>query len=382
MLRSRLYYLAILLSTGLFFICFNGYVSLYVFALSLALPLVSLAVSLPGMLTMRVRLLLRQEEQGIFAHARKGQSLPLRLEARTPWPLPCGQVKLRLDVENTLTGRKRYEKLILTVGGKPLVLEHSLTSSACGLVSCTLSKVRACDLLGLVALPVPMKGRERRGAFFFPAVYAPVLGLQPAQSPDSEGERYSQAKPGDDLTELFGLRDYRPGDKLSRFHWKLSQKTGRALVKEPSFPLADCLLFLLDFNGQGPEADVLLDIFATLSSFLLQQGAAHRVGYREGQGLALIELASPEDSRPALEAVLAAGGQAALPALRPEDLPHGVSHLLYLCCIPDARKVRQLRDLFPRARFTGFCAGDGPMDPAFTAVAPGKIVEALNGLIL
>lgn len=381
MLRSRLCYLFILLSTGLFFICFNGYISFYIFVLSLALPLVSLAASLPGMLTMRVCLLL-QDGSGFFAHARKGQSLPLRLEARTPWPLPCGQVKLRLTVENTLTGRRRQEKLILNVGGKPLVLEHSLTSSTCGLVACSLSKVRACDLLGLVALPVPMKGRERRGAFFFPAVYAPVLGLQPTQSPDSEGERYSQAKPGDDLTELFGLRDYRPGDKLSRLHWKLSQKAGRALVKEPSFPLADCLLFLLDFNGQGPEADVLLDIFATLSGFLLQQGVAHRVGYREGQGLALLELASPEDSRPALEAVLAAGGQAALPTLQAADLPAGISHLLYLCCVPDARKARLLQDLCPRARFSGFCAGEGPVGPAFTAVAPGKVVEALNGLVL
>lgn len=380
MLHSRICYLLVLLCTGLFFICFNGYISYYVFILSLALPLVSLAVSLPGMLTMRVRLFL-QEEEGVFARTRKGQALPLRLEAKTPWPLPSGRVRLRLSVENTLTGGHRQEQLVLAVGGKPLVLERSLASSACGLVACSLSKVRACDLLGLVALPVRMKGRGRCGAFFFPAVYAPVLSVRADHAPDSEGERYSQAKPGDDLTELFGLRAYRPGDKLSRVHWKLSQKAGGTLVKEPSLPLADCLLFLLDLNGQGLEADVLLDIFATLSGFLLQQGAAHRVGYREGRGLAFLELAGPEDARPALEAVLSAGGQAALPALGEGDLPRGISHILYLCCTPDPGRVQQVRQLCPRARFTGFCTGSAG-GLGFTEVAAGKVVEALNGLEL
>lgn len=382
MLINRLSYLMILLGTGLFFICFDGYISYYVFLLALALPLCSLVISLPGMLTMRVRLFL--QEDGSAARTRKGQSVPLRIEARTPWPLPSGQVKLRLSVENSLTGGARQERLILTVGGKPLLLEHALHSAACGLVTCTISKVSACDLLGIFALPIPLRGKNRSSAFFFPMVYSPALSVRPSRSPDSEGERYSQTKPGDDLTELFGLREYRQGDRLSRVHWKLSQKTGRMLVKEPSLPLADSLLFLLDLNGGGSEADLLLDVFATLSSFLLQQEAAHRVGYREGPSLALLELCGPEDARPALETLLSAGGRAALPSLRREDLPRGVSHVLYLCCVPDEGRVRFLRDIYPAARFTGFCTSPGQAgaSPDFTAVLPGQVAEALNGMVL
>lgn len=382
MLINRLSYLMILLGTGLFFICFDGYISYYVFLLSLALPLCSLVISLPGMLTMRVRLFL--QEDGSIARARKGQSVPLRIEARSPWPLPSGQVRMRLTVENSLTGGTRQEHLILTVGGRPLLLEHALHSAACGLVTCTISKVSACDLLGLFALPISLRGKNRCSAFFFPLVYSPALSVQPSRSPDSDGERYSQTKPGDDLTELFGLREYRQGDRLSRVHWKLSQKTGRMLVKEPSLPLADCLLFLLDLNGAGSETDLLLDVFATLSSFLLQQEAAHRVGYREGQSLALLELCEPEDARPALEAVLSAGGRAALPPLRREDLPRGVSHVLYLCCNPDTERVRFLRDLYPAARFTGFCTGIDPAEatPDFIPVLPGQVPETLNGMAL
>lgn len=380
MLYNRLSYLIILLNTGLFFICFDGYISYYVFLLSLALPLCSLLISLPGMLTMRVRIFL--EEEGALARARKGTGVPLRVEARTPWPLPTGQVRLRLTVHNTLTGSRRQEHLVLTIGEKPLLLEHALHSMASGLVTCTMSKVRTCDLLGLFAFPVRLRGQDRCSAFFFPAVYSPALDVYPERSPDSDGERYSQTKPGDDLTELFGLREYRPGDKLSRIHWKLSLKTGRTLVKEPSMPLADSILFMLDLNGQGPEADLLLDVFATLSSYLLQQEVAHRAVYRgEGPGLAFAELSTPEDSRPALESILASGGQAALPPFTGSDLPRGVSHVLYLCCTPNSPQVEILRKHYPSARFTGFCTSSPPV-PGFTLVLPGQVAEALNGMVL
>ena len=48
MWKSRLCYLFVLLGTTTFLICFDGYLSLYVFVLSLLLPVVSLACSLPG----------------------------------------------------------------------------------------------------------------------------------------------------------------------------------------------------------------------------------------------------------------------------------------------------------------------------------------------
>lgn len=41
MWKNRLCYLALLACTGLFFICYDGYLSLYVFSLSLLLPFVS-----------------------------------------------------------------------------------------------------------------------------------------------------------------------------------------------------------------------------------------------------------------------------------------------------------------------------------------------------
>ena len=133
MLRNRLCYGLVLLGTGLFFLCYNGYVSYFVFLLSLLLPVVSLVLSLPGMLTMRLSLSLDSPDP-YLAHLRKGEAVTLRLGARCPWPFTGSRVKLRLAVRNTLTGEERREWLVLVPSRKALTLEHSLASSTCGLV--------------------------------------------------------------------------------------------------------------------------------------------------------------------------------------------------------------------------------------------------------
>ena len=48
MWKSRLCYLLVLLCTSVFFICYNGYISLYVFVLSLLFPVFAFLLSLPG----------------------------------------------------------------------------------------------------------------------------------------------------------------------------------------------------------------------------------------------------------------------------------------------------------------------------------------------
>ena len=52
-----------------------------------------------------------------------------------------------------------------------------------------------------------------------------------------EGERFSEEVSGDDPSELFALRDYQPGDRMARIHWKLSARKGEWYVKEFSRPV-------------------------------------------------------------------------------------------------------------------------------------------------
>ena len=396
MLKNRLCYVLLLLCTSVFFICYNGYLSLYVFALSLLFPVLAFFFSLPGMLGARVTLGYEDRDAGAVRGARKGEAVPLRIRVWNATPCISGRIRARLTVENTLTGQREEEHFTFTASSNPQVLEHQLSSPTCGQVVCRLDKLWVSDYLGIFSLPLGRRRRQEAAVFFWPSVAGVDLAVQEGNMPDAQGERYSQRKPGDDPTELFALREYREGDRLSRIHWKLSQKMGKPLVKELGLPIADHLFFLLDLNGTGVEADTLLDAFATLSHFLAERETAHRVGYWDTRGnrLRCLEISQPEDLLPVWREILSSQGLAPLPSLEGEALPAGVSHCLYLCCMPQPSLLGALRAQYPAARLSVLQAAESWTtaresrsntlggEAQLTVLRPGRIAENLNGFLL
>ena len=396
MLKNRLCYVLLLLCTSVFFICYNGYLSLYVFALSLLFPVLAFFFSLPGMLGARVTLGYEDRDAGAVRGARKGEAVPLRIRVWNATPCISGRIRARLTVENTLTSQREEEHFTFTASSHPQVLEHQLSSPTCGQVVCRLDKLWVSDYLGIFSLPLGRRRRQEAAVFFWPSVAGVDLAVQEGNMPDAQGERYSQRKPGDDPTELFALREYREGDRLSRIHWKLSQKMGKPLVKELGLPIADHLFFLLDLNGTGVEADTLLDAFATLSHFLAERETAHRVGYWDTRGnrLRCLEISQPEDLLPVWREILSSQGLAPLPALEGEALPAGVSHCLYLCCMPQPSLLGALRAQYPAARLSVLQAAESWTtaregrsntlggEAQLTVLRPGRIAENLNGFLL
>lgn len=380
MLRSRLTYFIVLLGSLTFYFCFNGYISTYVLLAVLSLPLCSLLLALPGLLGLRAELSLPSHA------AQKGTEFPVRLTIVNRLPLVSGQASAVLSVRNTLTGEEQSERIFFTAGPRPLRISHDLQSGSCGQVVCTLSKGRFYDYMGLFVLPFRLS--KKSAVLFYPTVYKPALLTEQTVMPDSEGERYSKERPGSDPSELFDLREYREGDRIAQIHWKLSQKTGTTLVREFGLPLSDQLLFLLDVNGAGAEADALLDAFATLSAFLSERSVPHRVGFRDRTGrFSLRELFEPEDSRLVLGEILMTGLRME-PLLSEEDaLPLGVAHSVYLCCTPEGDVLSLLRHQMPSARISILSAGpikgsDLPDGCEVTDIGPGRLPDALNGFRL
>lgn len=386
MVKNWLRYLAVLASAAVFFFCFNGYLSLYTLLLTLACPLASLLLSLPSILLIRLELALGAPS------ARKGQELFLRLKIGSRSPIAGGRAMATLTVRNTLTGEAQTERLAFTPCRGRQAVEHKLISPSCGQIVCELSQCRATDYLGLFPIPIRRPKKSRCTAVIYPALCDPDLSFQPVSMPDGEGDSYSPKKPGDDPSELFGLREYREGDKLSRVHWKLSQKTGQTLVREFGLPVTDHILFLLELNGSGPETDALLDAFFTLSHFLSERDAAHRVCFWDGVAdhAALLEIASAEDVRPVLEALLVTGRRASLPPLSDESLPGGVSHILYLTGRLNRDLAAGLRLRMPSARLTVIQASEDselpqpevPSGAELSIIRPKRVAQGLNGLRL
>ena len=111
MWHRRLIYIAALTGALLFQITNENYLACFLLALCIALPLVSLMLSLPGMLRCRMELAAQP------AALDRGEAGGWSLTVSTPAELPLARISLRLRRENLLTGQWETSKLVLTGAG-------------------------------------------------------------------------------------------------------------------------------------------------------------------------------------------------------------------------------------------------------------------------
>ncbi|MCI8365631.1 MAG: DUF58 domain-containing protein [Eubacterium sp.] len=67
---------------------------------------------------------------------------------------------------------------------------------------------------------------------------------------EGESEQFSERKPGNDTSELYDIRSYRPGDKMNRINWKFSAKNDELMVQDYGFPIACDLAVFFDVSAE------------------------------------------------------------------------------------------------------------------------------------
>lgn len=82
---------------------------------------------------------------------------------------------------------------------------------------------------------------------------------------------YSTVKPGDDPTEIFGIKEYVEGDKVKNIHWKLTAKMDKVLVKENGLLLNSNEVVIIDTFGVTPTNE-FYDCLYGLMSGLIRRG--------------------------------------------------------------------------------------------------------------
>lgn len=98
-------------------------------------------------------------------------------------------------------------------------------------------------------------------------------------------EVYCPYRSGDDPSQVFSLREYRPGDRQRQIHWKLSLKQGCLMVREFSLPLRDRVAIFIDFHVQSFSEDVLsltdsmLEKALSLSRYLQNNDVRHSIAW-------------------------------------------------------------------------------------------------------
>ncbi len=241
------------------YIAYGQWLSGIAMAVILGLPLLSLLLSLPGILTFRMEI----QGAGKLTMGEEGE---LWLVGSSPCPvLPF---RGRLKLSSCVTGE--------TLPYRP---EMGLPTAHCGGYWVTTEKARVCDYLGLFSFPIRQKAPKR---FLVCPKPVPVKGV-----PDLSCFVPKVWKPkfGGGYAENHELRLYRPGDSLNQVHWKLSAKTGKLTIREPMEPLRGRLLLTMTLSGTPEELDRKFGRLLWLGTYLAERELVFEMQVLTGEGV-------------------------------------------------------------------------------------------------
>lgn len=354
MFTSIFLYICLLAYMGLFAIMYDKYVTLLIFLVLLALPVVLFIQLLFMKSKVRIRL---QERMGVIG---KDEDIQVRVSVENVGLFPISDVVLRFSCQNafsdekiiqtvsfSLPGRRWFSKKdgvklpvanslrartatsrhssrtgegnwkkhpvergreIIFSGKNPKkeqtgrVVEKTLVLGAqyCGNILITCEQVRLFDFLHLTSI----RKRPKRDAGVTVSVLPTIVETDLEQLPlavkedifSLENDLFSKVKPGDDPSEIFDIREYRDGDRIHRIHWKLSSKRNQWMVKDFSLPMSYQIAVLLDLFLEDETKSVcefmdeLLGRALSVSHTLLLKGIAHDFVWVDGRDGQLYEI--------------------------------------------------------------------------------------------
>lgn len=294
---NRLLYLGLLVLSAVFYFASMTWFSWALLVILLALPWLSLLVSLPAMLSCRL-------EASLQDTVNQGEPAALHLQLRS-WrvlPLPEVQIRLNFRTRDREKDMRYLSRLTRSDGVLNLSTEH------CGFLAAEFRRGRVYDMLGLFRLPLRMPKLEPM------AILPPERQPVPMPRVDQFLQQQMKAKPGGGYSEQHEHRHYRPGDPVKDIHWKLSLKTDDLVVREALEPVHRTVILAMHTPRGSEERTVNLGSLRYLCRWLNEKGVVHEAAWMEGESLRRVEIRSEEDCIYAIrEACLAPENSADLP---------------------------------------------------------------------
>lgn len=266
---------------------------------------------------------------------RKQEDGTVELTVQNPSPVPVCLVACRIRLENQLNGE--VQSMTLSCGvwpKKTQTVRATFGSPFCGRVRLTVASVRLYDCFSLIG--VKAKTDAHTASVVQPDTFPQSLLLTPSSARVEEAEDYSTERPGSDLSEIFQIRDYVPGDSPRQVHWKLSQKYGKLIVKDASLPITRSAALFWERAEKAPtnaRTDAEAEIVASLCRNLLAQSVQFTLCWNENSQLVRHLVRDLDELIALLPRLLTAKAEPGLSGaqLLLQTTPAGAySHLIYI----------------------------------------------------
>lgn len=278
MLKTRLLYILLLFSAIAFYILDKRELSVWALLVFVVLPVLSFAVLPITARLIKVSLFCKKKLFG------RKEDIPFVISVKNSGILPAGEIKLSMSYKNSFS--KDSGKSVLSFPVSALYSESlscRISSEHYGRVTASLIEFKARDILGLFTWKKKLSGEV--SALVIPSASEVIGG---SDGKGFGGGLTESAQIGDDVTELLQLREYRPGDRLNRIHWKLSSRTEDFIVKEFSGEENAEFCFLIDLPEDGDERDDVLEVLCCIAEVISRYGCKGKALWADEDG-ALIE---------------------------------------------------------------------------------------------
>lgn len=234
----RFLYLLLLVASFFYYIFHTQYLSWVLLIIMITLPFLSLLLTL--LFRQKCRVLVKCDadpKTGLIARLKVDPALPY-----TP-------VRIKILFENLFDGDSVSKKIVMNHRDSPRSkLNLRYEGEKCGVIRVSVRSAHISDLLGLFYLPIRIP--EPVETLLLPAEI-PFDGSS-IDWPSADAEHIPKEKTAgiSGEREYRDIRPYREGDLLRDIHWKLTARTGRAIVREYEFSSASLRKIAIHWEGE------------------------------------------------------------------------------------------------------------------------------------
>lgn len=193
--------------------------------------------------------------------------------------------RIRIVVELNDNGKKERYAVSGAIGSRAVKLfELKVTPKFCGELKMRVVEINTWDYFRLFKWRKTLKHTEVTIHVLPRILPAAAEVVSNFRYFIGDSDVYSDEESGDDPSQIFEIRDYRPGDKMQKIHWKLSAKSDSLIVKEYSEPVGFAIVIFVNLFSPGKKEDrqkrdAVLETAASLSWTLIEQNYTHIVAW-------------------------------------------------------------------------------------------------------
>ncbi|MBU9737884.1 DUF58 domain-containing protein [Diplocloster agilis] len=225
------------------------------------------------------------------AMAERGEEIPVELRIQNRSLLPVPYIRIGLECRYGNSDQVQRLKIEAGIDGRSeRRIAYRINPSYCGRLDIRIHSFRIYDYLKLFFFRIRVE--QPSEVYILPAAYpVNICAGNKIQNFLMDSDEFARDRPGDDPSEIFDIREYRPGDRPEQIHWKLSAREDALYVKEFSQPVGAAVLILLegtDWPTAPEQWNSMLETAVSFSKALLSISCSHYVAWPDRAGREIV----------------------------------------------------------------------------------------------